>query len=84
MPAALAAYETSRRPSKTKLIGASENSFNWYENIQEPMASGNVLEFVKSFMTRTGRIDEERLRKQFPELVAALDAQNKKSAEVLK
>jgi 2-polyprenyl-6-methoxyphenol hydroxylase-like FAD-dependent oxidoreductase len=80
MARALAVYESSRRPSKTKLIEASENSFNWYENIREPMSSGNVLEFVKSFMTRTGRIDEERLRKQFPELVAALEAQKRKAA----
>lgn len=77
---ALAVYESSRRPSKTKLIEASENSFNWYEQIKTPMALGNVLEFVKSFMTRTGRIDEERLRKQFPELVAALEAQQSKRA----
>jgi 2-polyprenyl-6-methoxyphenol hydroxylase-like FAD-dependent oxidoreductase len=81
IPAALASYELNRRPSKTKLIAASENSFNWYENIQEPMSTGNVLAFVKSFMTRTGRIDEERLRKQFPELVAALEAQ-KRQAEL--
>lgn len=75
LPEALQAYETARRPSKTKLIEASENSFNWYERIAEPMACGNVLEFIESFMTRTGRIDEARLRKQFPELVAALEAQ---------
>jgi 2-polyprenyl-6-methoxyphenol hydroxylase-like FAD-dependent oxidoreductase len=78
IPNALGEYEASRRPSKTKLIEASENSFNWYEQVKVPMALGNVLEFVKSFMTRTGRIDEERLRKQFPELVAALEAQQEK------
>lgn len=68
------AYEAARRPGKDKLIGASENSFNWYEDIARHMASDNIYEFVYSFMTRTGRIDLDRLRAQFPELVAAIEA----------
>lgn len=74
------AYEAARRPGKTKLIEASENSFNWYEDIARHMACGNVHEFVHSYMTRTGRIGEDRLRAQFPELVAALDARRKATA----
>lgn len=68
------AYETARRPGKDRLIGASENSFNWYEDIARHMASDNIHEFVYSFMTRTGRIDLDRLRAQFPDLVAAIEA----------
>ncbi|MFW5329717.1 FAD-dependent monooxygenase [Hydrogenophaga sp. ZJX-1] len=74
VPAIGAAYEAARRPGKTKLIEASENSFNWYEDIARHMACGNVHDFVHSYMTRTGRIGEDRLRAQFPELVAALEA----------
>ncbi|MDO8772150.1 MAG: FAD-dependent monooxygenase [Burkholderiaceae bacterium] len=74
VPAIGPAYEAARRPGKTKLIEASENSFNWYEDIARHMTSGNIHEFVYSFMTRTGRIGEDRLRAQFPELVAALEA----------
>ena len=74
VPAIGPAYEAARRPGKTRLIEASEKSFNWYEDIARHMACGNIHEFVYSFMTRTGRIDEERLRLQFPELVAALEA----------
>ena len=66
----LTMYETVRRPSKLKLIEASENSFNWYELIAEKMAVGNVYAFAYDFMTRTGRIDAERLAQQFPELLA--------------
>lgn len=65
----LAQYEAVRRPSKLKLIEASENSFNWYELIAEKMAVGNVYAFAYDFMTRTGRIDAERLAQQFPELL---------------
>jgi len=72
VPGITAAYEAKRRPGKTRLIEASEHSFNWYEDIAEKMACGNVHEFVYDFMTRTGRIDGERLKAQFPELVAAL------------
>lgn len=74
VPAIGRAYEAARRPGKTKLIEASEKSFNWYEDIAKHMACGNVYEFVHSFMTRTGRIDESRLRAQFPEFVTALEA----------
>ena len=74
VPAIGPAYETARRPGKTKLIEASENSFNWYEDMARHMACGNVHDFVHSYMTRTGRIGEDRLRAQFPELVATLEA----------
>lgn len=75
VPQMLAAYETTRRPGKDTLIDASEHSFNWYEDIAQKMACGNVYEFVYDFMTRTGRVDGARLVQQFPELVAALEKQ---------
>lgn len=78
VPQMLATYETTRRPGKDILIDASEHSFNWYEDMAQKMACGNVHEFVYDFMTRTGRIDGERLVKQFPELVAALESQKLK------
>jgi 2-polyprenyl-6-methoxyphenol hydroxylase-like FAD-dependent oxidoreductase len=75
-----AAYEQTRRPGKDRLIDASENSFNWYEDIAQKMAVGNVYAFVYDFMTRTGRIDAERLAQQFPELVAMMQKQKVKVA----
>jgi len=73
-------YEETRRPGKDRLIDASENSFNWYEDIAVKMAVGNVHAFVYDFMTRTGRVDAERLVQQFPELVAAMRQKNIKVA----
>jgi hypothetical protein len=72
-------YEQTRRPGKDRLIDASENSFNWYEDIAQKMACGDVYEFVHDFMTRTGRIDGERLAQQFPELLAAIQKHKAKA-----
>jgi 2-polyprenyl-6-methoxyphenol hydroxylase-like FAD-dependent oxidoreductase len=74
VPAALEQYEAVRKPEKAKLISASEASYNWYERIREWMDLPTPHEFVFRFMTRTGRIDAERLRAQFPALMAELAA----------
>lgn len=74
VPAGLAAYEEAQRPQKKKLIDASEQSFLWYERIAEWMERFTPAEFVYAFMTRTGRIDDARLRQQFPDLMKRLDA----------
>ena len=78
-----AAYEAARRPGKTRLIEASENSYNWYEEIAAKMACGDVAEFVEDFMTRTGRIDAGRLREQYPELVRAIEEKREQRARAL-
>jgi 2-polyprenyl-6-methoxyphenol hydroxylase-like FAD-dependent oxidoreductase len=72
--AALAAYERTHRPQKNKLIAAAERSYNWYERIGEWMERYTPEEFVYQFMTRTGRVDDKRLREQFPALMERLDA----------
>lgn len=74
VPAALEQYEAVRKPEKAKLISASEASYNWYERIREWMDLPTPHEFVFRFMTRTGRVDAERLRAQFPALMAELAA----------
>jgi 2-polyprenyl-6-methoxyphenol hydroxylase-like FAD-dependent oxidoreductase len=79
VPAISQAYENKRRPGKTRLIEASEKSFDWYEDMARHMACGQVHEFVLSYMTRTGRIGEDRLREQFPELVSAIEAARKQA-----
>lgn len=74
VPAALRQYEAVRKPEKAKLISASEASYNWYERIREWMELPTPHEFVFRFMTRTGRVDADRLRAQFPALMAELAA----------
>ncbi|QEZ44338.1 FAD-dependent monooxygenase [Cupriavidus oxalaticus] len=72
--AALRRYDTVRRPEKAKLIRASEASYNWYERIREWMDLATPHEFVFRFMTRTGRVDLNRLKEQYPNLLAELAA----------
>lgn len=74
VPAALWEYERVRKPEKAKLISASAASYTWYERIREWMELPTPHQFVFQFMTRTGRVDVERLRAQFPQLMAELAA----------
>ncbi|WP_321930518.1 FAD-dependent monooxygenase [Paraburkholderia guartelaensis] len=72
VPAALHAYVQSRREAKDRLIGASEASYEWYEQIRDWMDAYTPHEFVYQFMTRTGRVDAARLREQYPALMREL------------
>jgi len=71
---ALEHYVLIRKPQKQKLIQASEASFTWYENIGQWMEKYDAQGFVYRFMTRTGRVDIDRLRKQYPSLVEGFEA----------
>ena len=68
----LAAYERNHKPSKLKLIRASERSYLWYEQMAQWMDTYSAEEFVYQFMTRTGRVDDDRLRREYPELMGRL------------
>lgn len=73
----LLAYEINRRPQQKKLIDASERSFDWYERMGEWMDRFTPEQFVFNFMTRTGRVDEERLRREYPSLMSRLGIEGK-------
>jgi len=70
--AALADFQATHGPQKHKLIEASELSFNWYEDMAEWMDTLTPEDFVYQFMTRTGRVNDERLRVEYPELMQRL------------
>lgn len=70
--AGLSAYESTHRPSKQKFISASERSYLWYEQMAQWMDNYSPEEFVYQFMTRTGRVDDLRLRREYPDLMARL------------
>ncbi|MBM3533448.1 MAG: monooxygenase [Alphaproteobacteria bacterium] len=69
LPSALAAYETARRPILEKLVGAANASGAWYERFREHMRLP-PLDFAMSYVTRSGRVDRERLRRVSPGFVA--------------
>jgi len=68
VPAALAAYEAARRPVLEKLVAGANGSADWYEHFGDHM-SLKPLDFAMSYITRSGRIDLERLRKLSPRFV---------------
>lgn len=72
--AGLAAFERDHSPQKQKLISASEQSCLWYERMAEWMDTLSPTEFVYQYMTRTGRVNDDRLRAEFPDLMRKLDS----------
>ncbi len=65
LPAALPAFEAARRPVLEKLVAAANASGAWYERFAEHMALA-PLDFAMSYLTRSGRIDPQRLRQSSP------------------
>ncbi|MGB8156979.1 MAG: FAD-dependent monooxygenase [Pseudolabrys sp.] len=66
--AALAAYEATRRPILEKLVSGANGSATWYEHFAEHMRLAPV-DFAMSYITRSGRIDIDRLRSLSPRFV---------------
>ena len=56
MPAALAAFETARRPIVEKLVAAADASGAWYDRFPEHMQL-SPRDFAWSYIQRSGRID---------------------------
>jgi 2-polyprenyl-6-methoxyphenol hydroxylase-like FAD-dependent oxidoreductase len=73
LPAALAAFEAARKPIVAQLVAAANASAEWYDHFAEHMAL-SPMEFAMSYITRSGRVDRERLRKLAPGFVAAYEA----------
>lgn len=69
VPLALAAYETARRPILEKLVAGANGSAEWYQRFAEHMKL-SAADFAMSYITRSGRVDIERLRKLSPDFVA--------------
>jgi 2-polyprenyl-6-methoxyphenol hydroxylase-like FAD-dependent oxidoreductase len=68
VPAALATYEEARRPILEKLVAGANGSADWYQHFSEHMTLAPV-EFAMSYITRSGRVDLERLRELSPKFV---------------
>jgi 2-polyprenyl-6-methoxyphenol hydroxylase-like FAD-dependent oxidoreductase len=66
--AALPAFEAARRPVMEKIVAGANASAAWYENFAEHMQLA-PLDFAMSYITRSGRVDIERLRKLSPRFV---------------
>ena len=73
IPAALACYQAERQPIVKKLVTAARTSADWYEKFPDHMKLG-LLDFAHSYITRSGRIDDARLRAMSPAFMARYEA----------
>ena len=71
--AGLARYQTERKPVVNKLVTAARTSANWYEHFPEHM-NLDLMDFAYSYITRSGRIDDARLRAMSPRFMARYEA----------
>ncbi|HTZ01587.1 MAG TPA: FAD-dependent monooxygenase [Xanthobacteraceae bacterium] len=62
---ALARFVDIRKPIRDQFALAAERSFNWYEAMGDAMRA-NVMDFTYDFLTRTGRVDDVRLKDYVP------------------
>ena len=70
---ALARYESERKPIVKKLVTAARTSADWYEHFPEHMKLG-LMDFAYSYITRSGRIDDARLRAMSPGFMARYES----------
>lgn len=73
---ALQSYQAARKPILEKLVTAANSSARWYEDFSEHMKLA-PLDFGYAYMTRSGRIDDERLRKLAPNFMAQYEGQKR-------
>lgn len=66
VPLSLARFAKLRKPTRDLFTSATVRSFEWYENIGAEMRA-DVVDFTRSFLTRTGRVDDQRLRNYVPD-----------------
>jgi 2-polyprenyl-6-methoxyphenol hydroxylase-like FAD-dependent oxidoreductase len=77
VPRALAAFERDRQPVVEKLFEAASQSSYWYERFPEKMRRFDALGLAYDYMTRSGRMSNERLRQMAPRFMARVDSRRK-------
>jgi 2-polyprenyl-6-methoxyphenol hydroxylase-like FAD-dependent oxidoreductase len=75
-PRALAAFERERRPIVDKLLSAANASSYWYERFPEKMQQ-TPWRLAYDYMTRSGRMTDDRLREQAPKFMAKIEEQRR-------
>jgi 2-polyprenyl-6-methoxyphenol hydroxylase-like FAD-dependent oxidoreductase len=70
----LVRYQAERRPIVEAFVEAAKASADWYENFPAHMRL-DPLHFAYSYIIRSGRIDNARLRKMSPDFMARFEAE---------
>lgn len=73
LPTALQAFQAARLPIARKIVDAANTSAAWYDRFPEKMALA-PLDFAFDYITRSGRVDMDRLRKLSPGFMARYEA----------
>jgi len=76
---ALGRYQSERQPIVKKLVTAARTSADWYAKFPEHMKL-DLMDFAYSYITRSGRIDDARLRAMAPSFMARYEASRPRSA----
>lgn len=75
---ALASYQRDRQPIAKTIVDAANTSALWYEYFPEKIALAPI-DFAFDYITRSGRVDVDRLRQLSPEFMAAYEAHKETS-----
>ncbi|WP_370226950.1 benzoate-CoA ligase family protein [Pararhodobacter marinus] len=76
---ALESYQHERMPIAKKIVTAANTSAQWYEDFATKMDMAPV-DFAFDYLTRSGRVDLDRLRAMAPEFMARWDAEHNAAA----
>jgi len=79
VPRLVAAFERERRPVVEKLVAAANASSFWYERMADKMALSPVA-LAYDYMTRSGRIRDERLAEMAPRFMARVEVERAREA----
>ncbi|CCD86346.1 putative Aromatic-ring hydroxylase [Bradyrhizobium sp. ORS 285] len=79
LSAGLARYQAERQPIVKKLVTAARTSADWYEKFPSHMTLG-LMDFAYSYITRSGRIDDARLRAMAPQFMARYESSRTEEA----
>ena len=66
VPAIQAGYVQRRKPTRDLFTHATVTSFEWYEEMRGHMKA-ELGDFIYGFLTRTGRINDERMKRYVPD-----------------
>lgn len=73
LEAGLEAYEAARKPVVEKLVAAARRSADWYEQFPRHM-DRDLMDFAYSYITRSGRIDRQRLAAMAPRFITRYES----------
>src|SRR5436190_8067291 len=75
VPRLLAAFERERRPIVEKLVAAANSDSYWYERMADKLSLAPI-ELAYDYMTRSGRMGDERLAEMAPRFMSEVRAKH--------